>query len=157
MIGMLCERKEAAAGRALTKYDRTYGIHKISQRLFSVLDLQLINIARVFLVACTSTSIMFKFATFSEEYISYYRLGEATIPKFDLTIVHSPEDSTSELTAGMEKLKFEGAESKHQVPPKLVIHQTKQFSLRDWKSAIEIGEYSLAIIEYLQQNGPLLK
>jgi len=92
--------------------------------------------------------MIFKFATFSQEYISHYHLG-AGFPK-KLT-----QASTRAIQDSMEKLKMK-ATGPEDERPTLTIYESKQFSLRNATSTKGAAEHALAILDYLQKDGPLL-
>jgi hypothetical protein len=95
--------------------------------------------------------MVFKFATFSQEYISHYQLGVGSPGNLGKAFARAGED----LTGSMGKLNMKATEPGDE-RPKLTIFESKQFSLRNYTSTKAAAEHTLVILEYLQQYGPLL-
>lgn len=104
--------------------------------------------------------MVFKYATFSQEYIRHYGLGQSITstlaqkldkPASDKELVKEGEN----LPAAVGEQNA-GAKQSVSQPPTLTIYESKQYSLRNSREATEAAEYSLAILAYLQKHGPLL-
>lgn len=90
--------------------------------------------SRTFIITSSATSISFAYAVFTPEYIKHYRLEEGR---------------PATLTPEMEDLIVDSE-------PQLTIFESMPYDLSRWDEALEAAELALALVEFLQRNGPLL-